>query len=1087
MSDRPKGGAPAVLVRRHLVLLALALVPAAALAGDRVVVPGGTESLRRVLELGPGRPGSDLFLDVNRAFLEDAGPREGWEKSERRRALVRFVDDLAAWRTGPGCPALLSARGERWKATRRALSWLGWEVSGDGPGFEVRPRSDEESRRRRLFLDRLGSPSTEVLRRLSDGEDVEVPCADGEVEMPFGLAAWRETLGVGEKELNAGNALLTFARNVGASRMMGALQSVDDTTREELRALAGPAGGHGGWRLLYDEALDGFARFPEALSLRGGRVLLPGGPEADVAWAGVVGVPPSDVARFVVKLLSAESGKAAYVVDALRQLPPADARAFVLGPARGGAESIERLGRLYEAVERSGRSFEAPRRNLYDFAHLVRFLRFDAEGRILLPGGVAAFAEAIDGSGFPEGEAELARLLDRAGARAAAPEEVLQRLFRQGAPAAAADGSAQRRFVVVSALVESRPVLAEAGTVVLLVRGLDRLGASYAPLEELPLDDPALVRRYLFAANRLDTSGTGYEARLRAGLFQASVDLLATLSRAGSLQGARPSELLRGLLDVPLLAEAKVAPREGIAAFDAWLKGGLLAALRETETPFVERARREAEARDREGELPRPAGTPDELLAAALEGWRPPVSFSWRGGRYRWDATADGAARRRAFAATQQHVSLAALDASIAAREAALRAAREGDAPAMRDAVSTLLDALAAGRPPAPHEDALQVWVAADARLALGELASATAADALARLEERLPRFDALRADRTLEALLVHVYSSSAGDPAGLAYADGLLARRHDLSWGAPTGEGVTSPFGPTRLARRGEGQGIRIGGAFPGLADVLGLLHAEELVYDSRAYLANEQVRSGLVAAAVPVSPARLDADALRFVAASCRATEEHAAALAALPGGERLDAWLSLAGDLVPPLRLNPLASGGPDAVRTLLSPSDLYRIGRRLASRPGAAEPAAAEARAARAALVARLGPAGASSRLAELGPRPRSWSGLSRPADVDLPSYERLATYRRPHLFADRLYDLKVSAARAVSEAGDPPGVLPLLLATALDDLLSVARMGSAFDWRPLAETDEALARSSRDGAVEKALDEGRITREEDDGP
>ena len=46
---------------------------------------------------------------------------------------------------------------------------------------------------------------------------------------------------------------------------------------------------------LYDEALDGFARFPEALVVRDGRILLPGGEEADAVWADTVGARPSAI------------------------------------------------------------------------------------------------------------------------------------------------------------------------------------------------------------------------------------------------------------------------------------------------------------------------------------------------------------------------------------------------------------------------------------------------------------------------------------------------------------------------------------------------------------------------------------------------------------------------------------------------------------------------------------------------------------------------------------------------------------------------------------------------------------------------
>ena len=739
------------------------------------------------------------------------------------------------------------------------------------------PRSGVEEERRQAFLAvLLGRPVSELMRRLSAGEEVTIACGDGEAELPLGLAAWREILGADEKELNAGSAFLHFVKAVPASRMLVALLSVDARAREELRTLAGPPGGAGGWKLLYDEVLDGFARFPEALVVRDGRIRLPGGEAADAVWEDVVGVPPSDRAEFAVKLLGADSGKPAYVVDALRFLAEADARALVLGRTGDPEAAVKRFRRLYGSIERSGGGFARSRREPYDFAHLVRFLKLADDGEVVVPGGAELWLEALGSSRFPEDEPELSRILADVRTGQVSSEGLLPQLIRREPPGSARAVPVRKQFLVVSSLVEARPVLADAGTIVLLFRGMERLLASYAPLEELPLDDPVVVRRYLFTLNRLDTSGTGRPAELRAGLFQASIDLLAALCRSRALPDSKARALLRSLLDVPLFAMPKLDPADGIGAFEGWLRGELVGALREEEAAFLAKARADVARRDPDGELPEPARTTDDLVAAALAGWRPPVTFAWRGGRYRYDPTSDGAARRRAFAATQEYVPLADLAEAVAEREKATQAARTGDAEGMRASVGAYLERLAAARPPGRDEDERILWVVARARLAFGELRPAAKDDALARLEERLGHFDALRAERTLEALAVHVYSSSVTDPAGLPYTDGLFVRRHSLSWGGPTGGETVSPFGPTRLERLGEGRGSRIGGSFSGLADTLGLLHAEELVYDARAPATNEQIRAGLIAPVTHVTPARLDDDALRFVALACRASEQ-------------------------------------------------------------------------------------------------------------------------------------------------------------------------------------------------------------------
>lgn len=217
---------------------------------DRVPVPGGPEAIRPLLGLGVGRPDRELFLDVDRALLAESNPRGSWEEVPNRRAVVHFAGDLAEWKATAGCLVTLSARGEAWEGSRRALEWLGFRFRGDGAGFEVEPRPEPEAHRSQTFLDVLGQPAFEAIQRLSEGEEVTVSCGDDDVELPLDLEAWREILAVDATVLSRETAFLHFVTRVSASRMLAALGSADARTREEARALAGPAGGAGGLKLL---------------------------------------------------------------------------------------------------------------------------------------------------------------------------------------------------------------------------------------------------------------------------------------------------------------------------------------------------------------------------------------------------------------------------------------------------------------------------------------------------------------------------------------------------------------------------------------------------------------------------------------------------------------------------------------------------------------------------------------------------------------------------------------------------------------------------------------------------------------------
>jgi len=1075
-------------VGRLVPLLATLLLPASGLLAEPVVVPGGTASIRRLLDLGDRRTESDFFVEVGRVLLSGTNPADPWNKSEKRKAVASFAEDLAEWTEKHGCPAVLSTKPETWAATRRALGWLGYRVRGEGPGFEAEPLADPEAVRRQAFLDVLGLPVMDVLERLAAGEDVRVECASGTAELPFSLSAWRETLGLDEKRLNARNAFLRFVTDVPASRMMMALHGVDARTREELRAVGGPAGGYAGWKLMYEKALDGFALYPEALEIRNGEIRLPGGAAAEPVWEAVVGEPPSDLARFVVKVFGSASGKAAYVVDALRPLSEETARAFVLGASGGGEEAVERFERLYSAIGKTGRSYGNSQRDPWDFTQLAGYLRSAAGGEIELPGGAGTWLEALESPSMPEGEAELQQLLAAAAERTEGPAEALERILREETSGVSGPLPAVKRFIVVSSLVRDRPDLGDPATLLLLARGVDRFLACYAPLEDLPLGSAETARRYLFTLNRLDSNGTDRDAELRAGLFLASVELLSALFRSGSVSDDVARGLFASLLGQPLFATPRTAPAAGVGSFDLWLHGELLGALRESETRFLGGER--AGSLSWEDEEDRgPAKSADDLLFAALSGFRPPATLAFRGGSYVYDAMEDAVARRRAFARTQDHVPLWVLARAAAERESASASARAGDAEATRAAVSALLESLGA-IPPAREADERVAATASGARHVLGTLQAATRENVLALLEAGLPRLDALRAERTLEALAVHVYAGHVLDSSDLLFADSLLVKRHSLSWGPRKGIVLPSPFQPARIDTPGEGAPLRLAGGWAGIGAPLGLLHAEGLVYDAGGFLSNDAVRSGLVLPSVLFTPARLDDEGLRFVALACRSAEQLPVALAGLPETERHDAWSRLARDLLPASRRNRLAREGAAVAADDLSPSDLLRIGRRLALRADGAlpdVPAAREAREVWARRVERLGEARAGALLAELGPRAFHWEGRSRLGDVTLPSYERLSEYRVPQVFGDRLHDLPIAVARSVSDAGDPAALVPLVLRSALEDLMRRARMAYAFDWRPLAATSGSFWPAQRDAVVGAALSEGRVRRMEVPGP
>jgi len=1046
-------GRPVVGARRRILILVSLLAAASGAsardaAQDAVVVPGGPASYRRLFELDSTRDDSRFLVDLHERLLFDAPDDASWSQIEARSQAVAFAEDLAEWRRLFGEPArFAAAQGGESERCRRAIEFLGFSVVGNGAAIETERRADAASMRRQRFLDALGTPTAGFLGRLRDGEAVTVSAPDATVPLPYGLEAWRRTLA--SPDLSKDTAFVAFLRDVRASRMLVALDALDPETRDGLRDPGDPPLG---WRTLFVEALEGVSRFPEALRARDGRLELPGGAEAEPLWTATVGAPAAG-ASFWRSFYKRNQGKAAYVADSLWHLRDEEVRRLLFGP-RAGPDAVAPFRGLYQAVGDRGWIPRDP----YDFAHLAPFLAARPAGAIESPG-------AADPK-FPRDETELAAQLAGRPETRVPDAAALRRLLQRG-PGGPGDTAVPRRFLFLSSLLARRPDLADPGLARLIVLGFRRFSPGLAVLHSFPFPGPELARRYVFALDRLDRPDGGRDAEVAAGLFQGYVILLDRFADAGTLGPPVAADLLSSLLGVPLFARSDVSPAHGEADLFEWTSKKLLPALRQ-------------------GLAAGDDADPDELLDAAMSARSAPPPVPWRGGRFLFDVATDETARRRAFRQTQSLAGFSDLETLHRQRRALVSAASNGSLDAARSASEELaltlrVDARDASRP----DDRLRK--AEDrARAAAEEIASRSSRPA--EIPARAADFDGLIAERHLEAVLGHVYAASARDPNDLYFQDPLFVARHSFRTVERAGAPFATASTRTVLTKRVRGGGYQISGSLFGLPEILGLLHADQLSYTSGTSTPMEEFRSAFVAPVWQMSSSRLDDDALALVADCSEATREFARALDAASLRQRLDAWDGLARDILPRARIARIAareSGTGEPLSDELSPSDLYRVGRRLARESPASIPplpAALRAREDLARLTARRGEAGAARSLEQFGPSAEVFTGEPALSDRDLPPYERLAAYRRPELLAERLYDLKIAVAVRVAEARLPAAVLPIVLPAALDRMLSGLRMAYAYDWRAATRAAADFSAADLERILDDAVESGRLVRD-----
>lgn len=563
------------------------------------------------------------------------------------------------------------------------------------------------------------------------------------VPSPLPPRAWRDLLPASYDERNLPGAIIA---NREAALMYLGLMSVDRETREALTDQR---------RLLQQltrVSAGTVAAFAQALVVRGGRVEVPGGTDAEPLWSALAGVDATDLERFVPVLFSADGGRLAYLYRTVAAADPAHQRFLLergLGPT---AQRIEALRATYALIVAADRAWEPNLRpfshaNL-DFESVVQQVQLDEHGR---PIGLQS-SEFWDGVFGATGVVEPRPFVARG---AITPAWLAARLLF-------GDRIQRReRYEVLLFAQRVFPTVDASGgqTLMDVFRTFGRYRALYLTLERMGVRDPAIYRAATLQAGRLRADGSD-EAFVEHALFQGSLALLERATFFNTLDRPDVDALVRSLLAVDVaVGRSSRQPvltwiaQRFVPALAARVGGGpdrlddivlrgvsgarldaATATIVYEGTPYV--------VDPAGGELVRLQRLREQQVAMRLE---PVVQFSER-------LTALAAGARVADSVRQNVRALSALLAELRQELVGLE----------RDA---------------RHAEALRND-AEDAERTLATLGARDGGDVPAAALRVLNRF----ADRAAaDALLAWVYATALGDPQGAPVAGGDVARRHDF------------------------------------------------------------------------------------------------------------------------------------------------------------------------------------------------------------------------------------------------------------------------------------------------------------------
>ena len=186
----------------------------------------------------------------------------------------------------------------------------------------------------------------------------------------------------GAKKRNSGeDALEAILRDPTIARLYWALSRIDPATVAELRRSPGLA------KLIpVTAALDFYGT---QISIRGGRVMVPGGKQSESAWKELAGAGPENPGEFVPKLLAKDEGWLASYFDVLSRLNPSQ-QAYFTEP--------KRLSRFYEALRGNDIS-PSPARPVFrpepGLLLLTTLLEIEPNGQPHVPGGMDVWKEVV--------------------------------------------------------------------------------------------------------------------------------------------------------------------------------------------------------------------------------------------------------------------------------------------------------------------------------------------------------------------------------------------------------------------------------------------------------------------------------------------------------------------------------------------------------------------------------------------------------------------------------------------------------------------------------------------------------------------
>jgi hypothetical protein len=366
-----------------------------------------------------------------------------------------------------------------------------------------------------------GFPLAELEQTLQGGKPFAFPFTVSQVPLLFSAGDWTQ---------GGGDVLDAMLDDPMLARLYWAMSRMDTETNASLRQFAGIPN-----LLPFASVLDFYSSH---ISIRNGRIVVPGGAAAEPAWKELAGASPDSPKEFVARLLAKDDGWLAAYFDTLSRLTPEQQAYFT---------DARRLPRFYEALK--GRDLApGPARPVFrpapDLLILVTRLQLDPSGQATVPGNLEVWDQILR----QKTDSQLVKQWAKHSSHWKDPDQLVEALFAFSRQSS--DDGPLRIYLMLSAIDNARPAGQRMSpeTVRLLAQKFSRYGNQYLIFSEFEGLTDESITRFLATADAIDRISNITLRANALGIFQSNVGLWEILARQGQIPAANLNASWQGVI-----------------------------------------------------------------------------------------------------------------------------------------------------------------------------------------------------------------------------------------------------------------------------------------------------------------------------------------------------------------------------------------------------------------------------------------------------------------------------------------------------------------------------------------------------------